>query len=114
MSEVPLYLGAGRGVPDLDEAVQRPADDALPIRSERDRGHVGRVTHQRSHLQKQTILSIKSKSTKINETTPHSESISAHPPEPHTSKSLHKDKVRPLLLLTRAPVSVSQIFTVLS
>jgi len=45
-----VHLGALVGVPDLDELVVRPADDAFPIRRERDRGHEVRVPRQGAHL----------------------------------------------------------------
>ena len=44
------HLGALVGVPDLDELVERPADDAFPVRRERSRGHIARVPRQGAHL----------------------------------------------------------------
>ena len=44
------HLGAGRGVPDHDQVVVRSADDAQPVRGERDRKHRTRVARERQHL----------------------------------------------------------------
>ena len=42
------HLSPGRGVPDLDELVTRPAHDARPVRRHRDRAHLRRVTRHRA------------------------------------------------------------------
>ena len=57
------HLGALVGVPDLDELVARPADDAFPVRRDRDRGHRVRVTRQGA------LLPIALNSDQINATT---------------------------------------------
>ena len=44
------HLDTGLGVPDLDELVIRPADDASAVRGERDGQHGVRMTHKRAHL----------------------------------------------------------------
>ena len=44
------HLGPGLGVPDLDELINRSADDAIPVWGESDGQHHVRVTHQRVHL----------------------------------------------------------------
>jgi len=41
------HLGCGLAVPELDEFVERTADDAPPVRTERKRAHLFRVTCQR-------------------------------------------------------------------
>ena len=47
---IAAHLGAGRGVPDYDQVVMSSADDAHPIRGERDRGDRVRVARERQHL----------------------------------------------------------------
>ena len=44
------HLGSGVDVPDLDEVVTRPADEALRVWGEIDREHDVRVTRQRARL----------------------------------------------------------------
>jgi len=44
------HLDSGLGVPDLHEAVVRPAGDDLAVPRENDRVHGARVTRKRAHL----------------------------------------------------------------
>ena len=44
------HLGSGLDVPDLQEVVKRPAEDAIPVPRESDREHDVRVTRKRAYL----------------------------------------------------------------
>ena len=50
------HLAPGRDIPDLDGVVFPPADDARPVRRERECDHHVSVRRQRAHLEREEFF----------------------------------------------------------